>query len=48
MTQDEAIIIKKREEYYSAIDKIEKKLKDIEKGLKLGKKLYLTEEDLRP
>lgn len=48
MTQDEAIIIKKREEYHSALDKIEKKLKDIENGLKLGKKLHLTEEDLRP
>lgn len=48
MTQDEAIIIKKKQEYYSSLADIDKKLKDISKGYKLGKKLGLTDEELSP
>ena len=48
MTQDEAIIIKKKQEYYSSLADIDKKLKDISKGYKLGKKLGLTDDDLSP
>lgn len=48
MTQDEAIIIKKKQEYYSSLADIDNKLKDISKGYKLGKKLGLTDEELSP
>lgn len=48
MTQDEAIIIKRKQEYYSSLADIDNKLKDISKGYKLGKKLGLTDEDLSP
>ena len=48
MTQDEAILIKKKQEYYSSLADIENKLKDISKGVKLGKKLGLTDEELHP
>ena len=48
MTQDEAIIIKRKQEYYSSLADIDKKLKDISKGYKLGKKLGLTDDDLSP
>lgn len=48
MTQEEAIIIKKIDEHKKELIKLDKKSKDIEKGLKLGKKLGLTETDLQP
>ena len=48
MTQDEAIIIKRKQEYYSSLADIDNKLKDISKGYKLGKKLGLTDEELSP
>lgn len=48
MTQDEAIIIKKKQEYFFSLADIDKKLKDISKGYKLGKKLGLTDEELSP
>lgn len=48
MTQDEAIIIKRKQEYFSSLADIDKKLKDISKGYKLGKKLGLTDDDLSP
>ena len=48
MTQDEAIIIKRKQEYYSSLADIDNKLKDISKGYKLGKKLGLTDDDLSP
>lgn len=48
MTQDEAIIIKKKQEYFSSLADIDNKLKNISKGYKLGKKLGLTDEELSP
>ena len=48
MTQDEAIIIKRKQEYFSSLADIDNKLKDISKGYKLGKKLGLTDEELSP
>ena len=48
MTQDEAIIIKKKQEYFFSLADIDNKLKDVSKGYKLGKKLGLTDEELSP
>lgn len=48
MTQDEAILIKRKQEYFSSLADIDNKLKDISKGYKLGKKLGLTDEELSP
>lgn len=48
MTQDEAIVIKKITNIENNIKKISNDINSIEKCLKIGKKLGLTEEDLLP